>query len=135
MFRSSRSKYCTCLIILGYIRVHRARRNSLHTRHVIPSSAHCIRNARTRGGTLYFYFHTNPSLLIKWRLENNLTSLMSGHEFYCYCILIKISLFDGSSIPFRVRKEVGFLFSKVLYDWIIQTNKNGKVSFMLHFHN
>lgn len=56
-----------------------------------------------RVGTLYFYFLTNPSLLIKWRLENNLTSLMSGHEFYCYCILINFIVWrlvnDSLSFP------------------------------------
>ena len=63
-------------------------------------------------GTVYFYFLTNPSLLIKWRLENNLTSLMSGHEFYCYCILINfivLGLVDDS-LPFPIEEGSSILF-------------------------
>lgn len=76
---------------------------SLHTGHVILSAralhTQCDVTRWNPGWVhCFFYFLTNPSLLIKWRLKNNLTSLMSGHEFYCYCILINLSLFQRSSI-------------------------------------
>lgn len=111
------------------------RRNALHTGHVISSACalhtECARLVGNRGGYIVFlfYFLTNPSLLIKWRLENNLTSLMSGHEFYCYCILINFHCFNlsmGLLICFRVFRKETYLcycllkrFKSVYWIWIM----------------
>lgn len=84
--------------------------NFKHTR---PAYAMRRRPLVPRVGTLYFYFLTNPSLLIKWRLENNLTSLMSGHEFYCYCILINFIVWrlvnDSLSFPSKEGSSITYM--------------------------